>query len=216
MTTRAIDITGRRFGRLVAVQRAERIGGHTAWECVCDCGKRTVVKTSNLTVGKTQSCGCLWLEKARARLLVHGDSNTKLYGVYRTILSRCYTPTETSYDRYGAIGITVADVWRCKDGYMNFKEWAMANGYADGLTIDRIDVNGNYCPENCRWVSPYVQNRNKRNNVLITAGGRTMIESDWAKETGIRRQTIGSRLSRGWSAEEALGFVERRKRGTDK
>ena len=207
----ALDITGMRFGRLVAIRRVDNIGKKTAWECVCDCGKHTVTKTDYLRHGKTQSCGCLWLEKTRNRLLTHGDTKSKLYGVYRTMLSRCYTKSQNGYERYGGRGIAVDDVWRGESGYVNFREWAVANGYKEGLTIDRIDVNGNYCPKNCRWVTPYAQSRNKSNNVLITIDGRTMVKSDWAKERGIDRRTIDTRLSRGWPIEEALGFVERKR-----
>ena len=160
------DLTGQRFGRLVVARRSDRpYRGGTIWECVCDCGSVVHVYANHLKSGVTQSCGCLGRERRLASKQTHKEAGTRLYGVWACMKSRCYTHSNTSYERYGGRGIRVCDEWR--NSYTDFRDWAMQNGYdphakRGACTLDRIDVNGNYEPNNCRWVSNSVQQMNKR------------------------------------------------------
>lgn len=155
--SQADNIIGRRFGKLIVVERAENIGDYAAWKCKCDCGNETVVTGSNLRSGNTKSCGCL-------SGTTHGMTHTRLYHVWGGMIQRCTNPNAAKYSYYGGRGIRVCDEW-C-NSFVAFYEWAMANGYDPELpwykcTIDRIDVNGNYEPANCRWVDMKTQNNNK-------------------------------------------------------
>lgn len=154
-----IDLTGQRFGSLTVIER-DFTKSTTAWKCQCDCGNECVVFSANLTRGHTKSCGCLRLK--------HGQYYQKIYWVWSSMKKRCYNSNHPTFKNYGARGIKVCDEW--KNSFQSFYEWAIKNGYESGLkqgecTLDRIDVNGNYEPSNCRWVSMKEQQNNKRNNV---------------------------------------------------
>lgn len=166
-----IDRTGERFGRLVVVSRADDYISkngkhHVRWNCVCDCGNATVVDVTQLVGGKTKSCGCLRQEKLSQGNPKHGGRYDRLYKVYHNMKNRCYNESSSDYKYYGGRGISVCDEWL--NNYTAFKEWAYNNGYDDAAkkgecTIDRINVNGNYEPSNCRWVDMGTQSRNRRN-----------------------------------------------------
>ena len=130
----------------------------------------------------------------------HGKTNTRLYEIWRAIKKRCNLITHKYYKDYGGRGIIVCDEWL--NDFMNFYYWAINNGYRDDLTIDRIDVNGNYEPNNCRWVTRNVQLKNKRNNVYITYQNKTQTMSDWAKEFGLKQNVFRQRYILGWSMEK--------------
>lgn len=198
------DLTGRKYGRWTVIKRAENhitSGGYsvTMWNCVCKCGNIRVVRGSDLKSGKSKSCGCLLADEPTTK--THGESGTHLYMIYHGMKSRCNNPNNKNYKDYGGRGISICQEWENVEAFIR---WAKSNGYKDGLSIDRIDVNGNYCPENCRWVTMDAQKANRRDTIRPTAFGRTQTLSEWAKEAGIQKNTIKMRLRRGWNVERAL------------
>lgn len=203
--TKLKDLTGQHFGRLTVVERAENIGKKTAWLCLCECGKTVIVSGSNLHDGQVRSCGCLWTEVVPAHNreinLRHGESHTKLHKTWVNMRYRCNNPNCKSYKDYGGRGITICEEW---SSYEVFREWALKNGFAVGLSMDRIDVNGNYEPSNCRWVSDKVQNNNTRKNHYLTFRGETHTIQEWSEITGIKWTTIKYRIDKGWSVEKIL------------
>jgi len=197
-----IDLTGNTFGRLTVIERAENAGKTTRWKCQCECGAETIVRQPDLKSGRTSSCGCLFSEQLAARNSKHGLSNTKLCSTWRAMKGRCYNPNCRAFKNYGGRGIGVCDEWR--NDLEAFYNWSMANGYQDNLSIDRIDVNGDYSPNNCRWTTKIVQANNTRSNHLLEYEGRTQTIAEWSREVGIKQHTIVRRLNLGWSVEKAL------------
>lgn len=192
------DLTGRRFGRLTVIEESGKLGKKIAWLCKCDCGNYTRVRAHHLKGGQITSCGCY----QRERCSTHHLSYTKLYRAWASMKDRCYNTNAVEYKRYGNRGIKVCDEWR--NNFEAFYEWAMANGYKDGLSIDRIDVDGDYEPNNCRWVDMKVQGRNRRNNHMLTYKGETHCVSEWSEITGIKVSTLFNRIKYGWSIEDIL------------
>lgn len=187
---------GKRFGRLTVIDEAGSAkSGNKLWKCQCDCGNISVVSGSRLRGGYTKSCGCISREILTARNTTHGQRNTRLYRIWHGMKSRCYFSKNPNFADYGARGIIVCDEWL--NNFQAFHDWAMANGYQDHLSIDRIDNNGNYCPENCRWATRTEQENNKRNNTPIEIDGRTMNITQWAKVSGVKQQTISYRYKKG-------------------
>lgn len=134
--------------------------------------------------------------------LTHGKRHTRLYRIWANIKTRCFNTNDLHYKRWGALGITMCDEW--ENNFQAFYDWAMSNGYADDLTIDRIDNYGNYEPSNCRWVTVKEQNQNKKNVVLLTYNGLTLSCREWAKKLGIGKNTVRERYNKGWTVEECL------------
>ena len=162
------NIVGDKYNRLTIVEYLEKTKtGHHRVKCVCDCGGNKITTLSNLKHGLTKSCGCLQREQTKKSFKCPGnlDIDTKLKRKLSSIKSRCYNTNSSSYKNYGARGIKVCDEWL--NDFMNFYNWAIDNGYKDGLTLDRIDVNGNYEPSNCRWITSSEQRYNTRRNRLI-------------------------------------------------
>lgn len=190
----SVDITGKKFGHLTAI-RVNHIskGRHEHWLFRCDCGKEKVISKYSVVSGKQTSCGCQ-REK-------HGCCNERIYSIWHTMKQRCQNKNNTNYERYGWRGIKVCDEW---ESFEPFRDWAFSNGYNDTLTIDRIDNNGNYCPENCRWATRYEQDRNKRSSKFVQIGNETKCICDWAKHFCIGSNTVYDRIKRGWSIEKAL------------
>lgn len=162
---RRVDLSGQRFGRLVAVCYVPRVTGITkkyGWLCKCDCGEYKIIKSNALTSGAQVSCGCYNKERLLGSNInqTHGMSKSRLFITWRNMRVRCYSEKDKRYSAYGGRGITVCDEWR--NSFEAFRDWALANGYRDDLTIDRIDVNGNYEPSNCRFITRAENNKNRR------------------------------------------------------
>lgn len=199
-----IDRAGQRFGRLTVIEEAGRDKHRNViWKCRCDCGNESYVTTADLK--KTKSCGCWNIDAIIQRNTRHGASKrgsiTKLYKVWAAVKQRCTNPKNKAYKNYGGRGIKLCDEWL---EYEPFEEWAFENGYAEGLQLDRIDNNGSYSPDNCRFVSTLENSHNKRNNVWITIDGKTALAVDWAKEVGVDVEVIRKRLRKGWTPKEAV------------
>lgn len=197
-------LVGKRFGRLVVIenagkQKAEK-STRTLWKCQCDCGNITYVVTSNLTTGKQVSCGCYRREKN----VKHGVSGSRVERILNAMKQRCYNKKRSGYEYYGGRGIKICDEWLGENGVANFYNWAMENGYTDELTIDRIDVNGDYCPENCKWTTRAEQMRNTRRNHYIKMDGETHTVAEWCRIIGIKEGVFYGRISRGYTEHDAL------------
>lgn len=178
-----IDITGQKFGRLLVLERCGYIGKNIAWRCLCDCGNETIVGISNLRNGSVKSCGCLARELSSLRLKKHGKTNTILYKTWKNIKNRCYNKNTKKYNYYGGRGIFVCEEWL--NNFESFYNWSIHNGWKKGLTIDRIDVNGNYEPSNCRWVDWKTQQRNKSNNIYVNFEGEKVCLKEYAERKNI-------------------------------
>lgn len=200
--TRLIDLTGVRFGRLIVQQRVGSIkhGAGTApvWSCVCECGKHCVVSGPCLRGGFTKSCGCIQLRHGAYA----GRSNRPIpeYSVWTSMIQRCENPSSQQFSSYGGRGISVCERWHDPARFL----LDMGPRPGKGYSLDRIDVNGNYEPGNCRWATAIEQANNKRTNHVLVVEGRALNISEWARETGIFVSTIRERIKRGWSPERAI------------
>lgn len=204
-------LIGQQFGMLTVVGKAEPSpDGQVIWRCRCECGRETLVRGGNLRNGHTKSCGC-YRERLRPGLhKTHGESKTRLYKIYHGMKKRCYNPNAQFYERYGGRGITICDEWL--NSFEVFREWALANGYRDDLSIDRIDNDGNYEPRNCRWEASKRQRRNRRDVIEVEYRGQKMCLADAAKMAGIPYNTVRKRIkSSGWDVNRALSEPLRRK-----
>lgn len=196
------DLTGMRYGRLTVIERTENQGKRVMWRCLCECGTEIVTRGYNLTSGGSQSCGCYNRERSSQHHTKHGESHTRLHREWRKIKQRCTNKNNTRWSDYGGRGICVCQEWM--DSYEAFRDWALANGYRDDLTIERRDVNGNYCPENCCWATNQEQQHNRRNNHYITYNGETHTITEWARIYNMSENGLVHRILRGWEIERAL------------
>lgn len=213
------DITGERFGKLVVIGFERRVKGHTEWRCKCDCGNEVVLQYSKLTAIGVQSCGCMSLATAMNNLrkswkdrrkyisdeFCHAGNISKhpLYSVWKQIRSRCENPHHASYNNYGGRGIKICDRWRGENGFENFLN-DMGERPSKGYSIDRIDNNGDYCPENCRWATWSEQSNNKRSNVLICIYGKSVSCKQLCDWFGLPYNYLRLRLGRGIDVNEIL------------
>lgn len=193
---KAPDLSGKRFGYLVAYEYL----GKSYWKCKCDCGKDHVVRSDHLNTEKTKSCGCKKFEMMVKSKTGHKLSNNSAYSNWMHMMSRCYNPKNDRYADYGGRGIKVCERWHSVENFIS----DMGERPSRVHSVDRKDVNGDYCPENCRWATFSEQNMNTRRNVLLTLGDETMPLTAWAHKLGIKPATITARLKYGWSHERAL------------
>lgn len=200
------DITGRTFNKLTAIKFHHRDKDHkNYWVFRCSCGKEIITRKTAVTSGTIKSCGCIRKVPNRT----HGLSNDALYSIFQSMKQRCYNKKDRGYTNYGGRGIGVCESWLNKPE--SFYDWALTHGYKKGLSIDRIDNNKGYCPENCRWTTMKTQQRNKRTTRLLTYKGETQCLKDWADYYKISGSTLRGRLKRGWSLNDALTLIGRRK-----
>lgn len=199
------DLTGKRFNKLVVIKRIKRNSRQTYWECKCDCGNLTFTTSAHLKAGHTKSCGCLQKQTVKNVMMTHGLTYTKLFKVWRGIKDRTLNRNDKHYKNYGGRGIKICDEWK---EFKQFYEWANNNGYIEGLTIDRIDNNGNYEPSNCRWVNMKIQQNNRSNNYYISYNGETHTLQQWSEILGIKYSTLYMRLTKyHWSIERCFAFA---------
>lgn len=189
------NLTGMVFGLLTVVSQADDYIGkdgkaRTRWKCICECGRRVDVLSYNLKRGNSRSCGKCGVIKSAA-LSKHAGRHTRLYSIWTGMKTRCYDQNNESYVNYGARGITMCDEWRTD--FASFRDWALSNGYSEILTIDRADNDGNYCPENCRWVDAKVQANNRRSSKYVSVGGKSMSLAAWADLLGYSRSIFHAR-----------------------
>lgn len=212
------DRTGERIGRLTIIKRADdrfdsRGRTRAYWLCECECGTIKEIRGDSLNGNHTMSCGCFHKEQAsvalkeiRANQAVHGDSKERIHNIWYLMKYRCEDPTSPAYRNYGGRGVKLCDEWSDGvNGYFRFKEWALNNGYNENLTIDRINNDGDYSPENCRWADTYTQGNNKRNNIEIEYDGRVQTLSQWSREIGVPMKNLYNRIRvLGWDIERAF------------
>lgn len=191
-----VDITGQTYGDLYVID-----GYGSVCTCRCSCGATVNIRKGNLRSGHTQSCGCRCSEVCGNNFTTHGSTGSRLHNIWRDIKKRCLNKNYKQFYLYGGRGITICPEWL---DYANFANWSLSHGYADNLTIERINVNGNYEPNNCTWIPAPLQARNKRTNHFVEHNGKRLTLAEWSKQTGIRQGTISYRLSHGWTAEQAL------------
>lgn len=179
------------------------------WHCVCECGNTKNISARDLEKGNIRSCGCLYNETRGKANITHGKSGTRLHEIWRNMKRRCYNPNSTGYEKYGGKGVSICNEWI--DNFQSFYDWSMNNGYNDSLTIDRIDNDGDYSPENCRWVTMKVQSNNKGSNRIIEINGESKTLKQWSDFSGIKSVTIQRRMQLGWKNEDLLKPVRKHK-----
>lgn len=198
------DLTNKKYGMWTALKLEV---DHTAqnkrkWLCVCDCGTKRIVSENNLLNHKSTSCGCRRVESNKQRS-IHNASHSSLWQIHKSMKHRCYYMLDKNFKNYGGRGITICDEWLGNAGFVRFMNWALENGFQEGLTIDRIDNDGGYEPSNCRWVTMKEQNLNKRSNAFIEFMGIRKPRSVWADAIGIHSTSLKYRVEK-WGIEKAL------------
>lgn len=199
---KAKDIIGKKFGRLTAISFHHSKGYAKYYLCKCECGNTKIVYKGNLTSGRSLSCGCFRNERIKETCCLP-ENYSKLHRILDRMKARCYNPNSNRYYRYGARGITICDEWMSNQD--SFCEWALSHGYQPDLTIDRIDNNKGYSPDNCRWIPLKEQMSNQSTNIIISFNGEQHTLSQWANILGINKTTLHNRLKYlGWSVEKAF------------
>lgn len=201
MTAR-LDVSGQRYGRLVAISFSRRNStGNTLWNCKCDCGNELEVLLPSLRRGNTRSCGC-WLKELRIeRKTTHGKKRTRAWLSWASMRARCLNQKNPAYKDYGGRGIVICQRWL--DSFQNFFD--DMGDRPDGLSLERIDVNGNYEPGNCKWATDKEQTRNQRRTRRITFNGETLSSAEWGERLAMPSRLIRYRIDTlGWDVESAL------------
>lgn len=212
------NLTGKKFERLTVIRyiSAEERDGFShkkdsrRWLCKCDCGNIVRLRTEQLLQGKAKSCGCYIKDIFHNQTIkntTHGLKNTRLYRIWNNIKDRCYNKNCKDYFKYGGRGIRVCNEWL--DNFQEFYDWCILNGYSDNLSIDRIDVNGNYEPNNCRWVTMKMQCRNRRNNLILEYKGERKSLAEWCEELNLDYHLVHNRLYNDWTVERAFETPKR-------
>ena len=201
------DLIGLTFGRLTVISKAETRktpngSRRTYWVCKCNCGNVKEICEYSLKRGLTVSCGCYRKEKSPLNGIKHGMARSRLYNIWKHMKSRCYNPNIKNYKDYGGRGISICNEW--VENFECFYTWAIKNGYSEELSIDRIDVNGNYSPSNCRWTDRVGQQNNKRNNRILEYGGEKMTMAQLSRKFGISRSKIEKSIKKGLSVDEIV------------
>lgn len=199
-----IDLTGRHFGYWKVIKRCGNTkGGKPTWLCECKCGTNKIIRGDILKNGGSKSCGCMTKKLQDEKRVTHGKTGTRLYKIWNQMIQRTTNSKVRDYKYYGGRGITICKDW--KESFEVFHKWANENGYAENLTIDRIDNSKGYQPDNCRWTTRKEQSNNTRYNHYLTYHGKTKTITDWAKDTGIKRCVLYERINKlGWDAQKAL------------
>lgn len=204
------NLTGKRFGRLLVIKRVENSKhNETQWLCKCNCGNETIVNYGKLAYKRTTSCGCYAKELFVNNVSKHNLRKTRLYNIWAGMKQRCFNKNSKAYNRYGERGITICNEW--KNDFKKFYDWSMKNGYKDNLTIDRINNNGNYEPENCRWTDNKTQSNNRNNNVILEYNNEKHNLKQWCEIMNITENALKHRLERGWDVQKALTTPQRNK-----
>lgn len=197
-----IDLTGKKFNRLTVIERMDNSPkGIVVWKCQCECGNYTFVRGSNLKSGAVKSCGCLGKDRKK---YTHCESKTKLYRQWKSMMYRCYKPNHRAYHLYGGRGIRVCEEWKTYEG---FKEWVLQTKPKDGdnLTVDRINVDGDYSPQNCRWVDMKTQANNRRSCRYYEYNGEVKDLMEWCDELSLDYKRVHNRIYKlKWSFERAI------------
>ena len=206
------DLTGKTFGMLKVLKRVDDYKNngrkYPVWECLCECGKIKNVRQSSLVYGETKSCGCL-IYKTNPNARRNNLTLKRLCDCWNGMMQRCYNTNSQGYKNYGGRGIKICEEWHDRE---KFIEWALKNGYSNDLSIDRIDVNGNYEPDNCRWVDWQTQCDNKRNSIVIEINGGHYTLKQLSQISGISRNTLYFRYSKGMRSEDILKGKKRKKK----
>lgn len=203
---------GKRFGRLTVINFIRKDDkGRRVWRCKCDCGKERITYTSNLTSGRVKSCGCLSAEiskdLANKYTTKHGKTHERIYTIWLNMRARCNSQYAVGYKNYGGRGIKVCKEWDYS--FEKFYEWAISNGYTDSLTLDRKDVNGNYEPDNCRWISQKEQQNNRRNNHWLEMNGEIHTFAEWIDILGITKRKLYYHYDKGLRGNELYKKLKR-------
>lgn len=201
MQKNLIDLTGLKFGKLTVIGYAGVIKERSHWFCICDCGNQRSVSGKNLKSNNSKSCGCSQRESTSKRSRKHCLTNSDEYIAWANMIQRCTNKNNNHYKNYGGRGIMICKKW--KESFENFYA-DMGEKPSKGHSIDRINVNGNYEPSNCRWATRKEQNRNQRTNRWINVEGCVKTVSEWSERAGVRKDTIYLRLNAGWSEYEAV------------
>lgn len=218
MAKQYIDIIGNKYGKLTVVKYTGINSRRQAlFECKCDCGNICIVAGCSLRIGHTNSCGCMQKKKAQEQMkyinsnglaskgnLKHGDRYTRLYRIWCSMKKRCYYSKYEHYDRYGRRGIRICDEW--KNDFLKFKEWALTHGYSENLEIDRINNDGNYEPNNCRWQNRENQVRNRSNTIYLKHNNEEKTLKQWCEIYNINYKLAHTRYKKGWNFEKIFNL----------
>lgn len=202
---------GKKIGRLLVLEQKDKNDKGYIWYCECDCGNFVNRTTEYLTKQKEKaSCGCHWSEKC----VKHGKTGIRLFNVWSSLIARCYDKNNKAYKNYGGRGIKVCEEW--KNNFQSFYDWSYENGYDENApqgkcTIDRVDNDGDYTPENCRWTTMKNQSNNKRSNIFVEINGSVKTLAEWSDFSGISRSTIKQRYHKGWNGEMLISPVRKGK-----